>query len=226
MLFDQQRTLGDVIVITASRSVARWAGTVAHVATPLGTRLELTPVVLRVGPEDCERLLSKAHPELAIIATWAMAHRHGSAAKKVVKRALGVTGKLPAELQEAQRNAIFTLLSARMMAWLKETRMNLTKIPMSEAALKFKEEMQADGRAEGKRQALLVVLHGRGLAVTAEERGTIEGCADPATLDRWLAKAGTAASASEVLVPEKKAPAKRSRARTAKRSAKRLAARA
>jgi hypothetical protein len=67
VLLDQKRVPGDVIVITASRSVARWARTVAHVATPLGTRLKLTPVVLHVSSETCERLLSEVHPELALI---------------------------------------------------------------------------------------------------------------------------------------------------------------
>ncbi len=223
VLLDQTGVLGDVIVITAKRSVARWARTVAHVATPLGTRLELTPVVLYVSPETCERLLSEAQPELALIATWAVSHRHGPAAQRVVERAIEVTDKLPAALQEAQRDAIFTLLSERMMAWLKETMMTPERIPMSAAALKFKAAIQADG----KHRAILLVIGARGLVVTAEEQATIEGCADPATLDGWIVKAATAGSVAEVLAPETKPRATRSPARPAKRPAtsKRRAAR-
>jgi hypothetical protein len=103
VLLDQMGALGDVIVITAKRAVAKWARTVAHVATPLGTRLELTPVVLYVSPEMSERLLSEAHPELAVIAVWAIVGRHGPAAQRVVKRALEVTRTLPAQLRQVQR---------------------------------------------------------------------------------------------------------------------------
>ena len=65
VLLDQMGVLGDVIVLTAHRPVAEWALTVAHVETSLGTKLELTPVVLHVGPETLDRLLSEEHPELA-----------------------------------------------------------------------------------------------------------------------------------------------------------------
>ncbi len=131
MLLDQKGTLGDVIVITARRSVARWARTVGHVSAPLGTRLELTPVVLHVSPAMTERLLSEAQPELALVATWAVSHRHGPAAQRVVNRAIEVTSKLPAALQDPQRSAILALLSERMAAWLEERMMNPDKIPMS-----------------------------------------------------------------------------------------------
>ena len=65
--------------------------------------LELTPVVLHVAPDTLDRLLSDEHPELAVVAAWAVSRRHGPTAKKVVMRALEVTEKLPAALQEAQR---------------------------------------------------------------------------------------------------------------------------
>ena len=174
VLLDQTGALGDVIVITARRAVARWARTVAHVSTPLGTRLELTPVVLHVSPETCERLLTEAQPELALIATWAVAHRHGPAARKVVERAIEVTEKMPTELQEAQRDAILTLLSERMIAWLKETMMGLEKIPMSTGRAEVQGGDARHGRAEGKREALLFLLGARGLRVTEEERATID----------------------------------------------------
>lgn len=122
VLFDQTGVLGDVIVLTAHRAVADWALTVAHVETPLNTKLELTPVVLHVGPEMLERLLSEEYPELAVVATWAISHRHGPRARQVVMRALDVTERLPAALQETQRSAIMSLLSERTLAWLQNMR--------------------------------------------------------------------------------------------------------
>jgi predicted transposase/invertase (TIGR01784 family) len=56
-----------------------------------------------------------------------------------------------------------------------------------------------EGEARGKAAALLTVLAARGLAVDDETRGRIEACTDVARLDRWLARALTAASAREAL---------------------------
>jgi flagellar biosynthesis/type III secretory pathway protein FliH len=56
-----------------------------------------------------------------------------------------------------------------------------------------------EGEARGKAAALLTVLAARGLAVDDEARGRIEACTDVARLDRWLARALTAASAREAL---------------------------
>ena len=217
VLLDQEGTLGDVIVITARQSVATWALTVAHVATPLGTKLELTPVVLYVSPDMIDRLLTEEQPELAVVATWAVSHRHGPEAKRVVERAIELTAKLPEALQEAQRNAILTLLSARMLAWLEETTMNPDKIPMSPAVLKFKARL----KAEGQRRALLMLLGARGLSATETERASIESCTDPARLDAWVVKAATASSVAEVLGAEPQAGAARRRAGAAKRAAPR-----
>lgn len=51
----------------------------------------------------------------------------------------------------------------------------------------------------GKAAALLTVLAARGLAVDDETRGRIKACDDVVRLDRWLARALTAASACEAL---------------------------
>jgi hypothetical protein len=203
VLLDQTGVFGDVIVLTAHRAVAEWARTVAHVTTPLGTKLELTPVVLHVGPEMLDRLLSEDHPELAVVATWAVSHRHGPKAKEVVMRALEMTERLPAALQDAQRNAILSLLSERTLLWLEEMKMNPDKIPMSPAALRFKAALKAEGvaegRAEGERKALRMLLRTRGLSATAEEQAMIEGCTDPKKLEQWIVRAVSAGSVGEVL---------------------------
>ena len=218
VLLDQTGVLGDVIVLTAHRRVADWALTVAHVETPLGTRLALTPVVLHVGPETLDRLLSEEHPELAVVATWAISHRHGPRAKQVVMRALEVTERLPAALQETQRNAILSLLSERTLVWLEEMQMNPDKIPMSPAALRFKAALQAEGFAKGERRALLMLLGTRGLSATAEEQAAIERCTDPETLDPWIVRAVSARSVGEVLGTNRKA--RTAKPRTKQRTAR------
>jgi hypothetical protein len=235
VLLDQMGVLGDVIVLTAHRAVADWALTVAHVETPLGTRLALTPLVLHVGPEMLDRLLSVEHPELAVVATWAISHRHGPRAKVVVMRALEVTERLPAVLQETQRSAIMSLLSEQTLAWLQKMQMNPDKIPMSAAYLRFKAALQAEGErrgrreglaqgerkglaqgerkglAQGERNALRMLLRTRGLSATAEERAMIEGCTDPKKLGQWIVRAVSAASVGEVLGTSRKPRAARPR---------------
>ena len=63
----------------------------------------------------------------------------------------------------------------------------------------FKADLRHEGRKEGKAEALLSVLTARGLALSDALRAQILSCQDLATLDRWLARALTAQTATDVL---------------------------
>jgi PD-(D/E)XK nuclease family transposase len=63
---------------------------------------------------------------------------------------------------------------------------------------KGKAEGLALGEAKGLVKALLAVLGARSITVSAEIRARIEACTELATLDRWIARAATAASAEDV----------------------------
>jgi hypothetical protein len=237
LLFDQTRTLGDLIVITARASVARWARRVVHLRTALGTEVRLTPVVLHLGEAQVAALLDEAHPELALFAAWAMQHRHGPAAREIVEQAFELCELLPASLRGAQQRAILSVLSERMLAQLREASMNPDKIPETPAARKTRlflesqgrkrgraeglaeglakglAEGEAKGEAKGRREALLTLLRARGLAPSREDEARIRDCTVTAKLDRWIERAATAASVREVLGPKSSAPATRRRAR-------------
>jgi hypothetical protein len=58
---------------------------------------------------------------------------------------------------------------------------------------------EARGLAKGRAEAILSVLEARGLAVSAEQRQEILGCADLARLDRWLRRAALAVSTEDVI---------------------------
>jgi hypothetical protein len=60
-------------------------------------------------------------------------------------------------------------------------------------------EGRDEGRAEGEARALLTVLRGRGIAVADAARERILAERDRARLERWLEKAGTAATVAELL---------------------------
>ncbi len=61
-----------------------------------------------------------------------------------------------------------------------------------------KAEGKAEGRAETKAEAILAVLKARGLAVSEGVRVRVLACRDLGVLDRWLVRAATSASDTEV----------------------------
>jgi hypothetical protein len=63
----------------------------------------------------------------------------------------------------------------------------------------FARKYVAQGVAEGEARALLTVLRGRGMAVSDAARDRILAEQDPGKLERWLEKAGTAATVAELL---------------------------
>jgi hypothetical protein len=86
--------------------------------------------------------------------------------------------------------------------------MSLDKIRISgspDARERFKLLMEESGRRrgliEGTQRAILVLLEGRGLFASTEQRAQIRGCSSWARLDRWLLRAATATSVTEVLGP-------------------------
>jgi hypothetical protein len=60
-------------------------------------------------------------------------------------------------------------------------------------------EGRETGRAEGKAAAVLAILSARRVEIEDAVRARILACSDEATLDRWLARAVTAASAGDVV---------------------------
>jgi flagellar biosynthesis/type III secretory pathway protein FliH len=60
-------------------------------------------------------------------------------------------------------------------------------------------EGKGEGKAEGKAEAVLAVLEGRGLTVTAAQRKQILACSDTTELDAWLRAAGTTPSVKALL---------------------------
>lgn len=60
---------------------------------------------------------------------------------------------------------------------------------------------EARGKAEGKAEDVLSVLDTRGIAIPDQVRADILACTSPATLDTYLRRAVTAATAAEVTAP-------------------------
>jgi hypothetical protein len=111
--------------------------------------------------------------------------------------------------------AILGVLRKPLLAYLRMMSMNPREIPETRAARRFrmffeergkseglaegKREGKRDGIVEGKREALLMLLGARGLAIPDDARATIAGCSDATQLDAWIVRAVTAASTDEAL---------------------------
>lgn len=67
-----------------------------------------------------------------------------------------------------------------------------------EARALGRDEGRDEGRIEGEARALLTVLRGRGIAVPDAARERILAEKDPARLERWLEKAGTSTTVTEL----------------------------
>ncbi|MBK8256154.1 MAG: hypothetical protein IPK82_26230 [Polyangiaceae bacterium] len=203
--------MGDLVVITASRAVARWATKVAVESGSIGTTLRLSPVVVYLGLKQAEALLDPAFPELGLCAAWAMKHRHGPKAARVVERAIDLADGLPKPLRKSQWRAIFDGLGEKMRFRLREASMHPDRVPESPATRKLRLFLEANaerrGRAEGEAKgrakevthALRIVLTQRGLKPTPAELAVINGCTDLTVLRMWLERSVTASSVAEVL---------------------------
>ena len=216
--------MGELWVITASKRTAEWARTVCDATGENGTRIRLEPIVLLIGRDEVDALLDEGQPSLAFFAAWAMKGRHGPEAERVLKRTMEVTDRLPARaLRQQQRTDIMGVLNGRLAEKLKEKVMEPKRITEPRWVREMREEMfgdqvralkpkfvaegrtegraegEAKGKAEGKREALLLVLEGRGLSITRPQRAAILACDDLAKLDRWIAASGKVASVAELV---------------------------
>lgn len=208
--FSHER-MGDLIVITSSPSVARWAVTAAHERGSAGSTSHLTPVVLLLDGRRARLLLDPRRPELALCAAWAMQKRHGREALHILARAVRLSERLPPSLRDAQRRAILDVLSDRLRSRLREVTMRPERFPETPETRELRLLLEASGEkrgradglaaglAAGKRESLQLILGERGLPLTPAQRARIERCADIAQLDTWLRRALTASTVADVL---------------------------
>ena len=218
--------MGELWVITASKRTAEWARTACDATGKNGTRVRLEPIVLLIGRDEVDALLDEGQPSLAFFAAWAMKGRHGPEAERVLKRTMEVTDRLPVRaLRQQQRTDIMGVLNGRLAEKLKEKVMEPKRITEPRWVREMREEMFGDqvralkpkfvaegraegrageGEAKGKREALLLVLEGRGLSITRPQRAAILACDDLAKLDRWIAASVKVASVAELLAPAPK----------------------
>ena len=62
-----------------------------------------------------------------------------------------------------------------------------------------KADLRTEGRAVGRAESILTLMRARGLAVSEPVQMQVLGCKDLTLLERWLVRAATAATDSEVI---------------------------
>ena len=72
---------------------------------------------------------------------------------------------------------------------------------VKEVVVTWAESLKAEGRTEGRAEAILDILTGRGLVLAEPAREQIMKCRDLATLRAWTLRAVTVASADELIPP-------------------------
>ena len=179
-----------VLVIALDRKVARWA----RKPIPTGGGNVFLPTV--IGPDDIPRIIS---PDEAAKATEravlsALLHRREAGAARIAHAALVAADALGADQLLRYVDIILASLSSVQRRHLERLMQNNHNEPVSE----FGRQKLAEGRAEGRAAALLVVLKQRGLAVSDEIAERIHACDDPEQLDAWIRAAITAQRTEEV----------------------------
>ncbi len=117
------------------------------------------------------------------------------------RRAVPVDGELRLGVtwSEAQRQPWIDILAD--VRYLFDEAPDLSpeeKTIMTELRQRWERE-KAELRAESKAEAILTVLATRGFKVSDGVRQHVLGCKDPSILERWLARAVTATSDTEVI---------------------------
>ena len=176
-LLQQHGAMGDIVVLTASGRVARWAKKVARQKGPLGSTLSLVPRVLYIDLDFAEQLVECEDADLAVLATWAIQARFGPRAQSIARAAVRRTEKLPARLRAGRRRAMFQMFSAKMLAFFEELLVRQTELPESQGYRKWKKKVLAEGEVKGLERGLapLFRLYQRLLSreLTEQEHATL-----------------------------------------------------
>ncbi|WMX45687.1 hypothetical protein RGF97_13650 [Streptomyces roseicoloratus] len=185
-----------LLVVCKDRATARWAAGPFRGGYGTWTSIVIHPLVL--GPDNVPVITdaAEASRNLAMTAFSAMTHgthQQAPAILEALAQALGTADQ-----------ASFKYYSEIMEIGLGNTPARDTWRKLMAVGTYFPgrgtlvEETFLEGKAEGKAESILAVLAARGIDVPEDDARRIAECTDTRTLDLWLQRAVTAASAAEV----------------------------
>jgi hypothetical protein len=214
---------GELVVITSSAKVARWAHAVAfHRAGETGWGV--TPTVLRLGLREAATIIAHGPPEMAVFAAWAAQGRRGGRALAIAEAALARAATIAdGALRRAVEEGILAVLHPTIVGKVKRGPMiDINQLPKNPAVEQWKAELRAEGaalgraegaalgraegaalgRAEGAALVLLRVLRRRGLAVSQEAEARILATTDLDRIEGWTDRAIGAGTLDDVFIDD------------------------
>ncbi|WP_069171158.1 hypothetical protein [Streptomyces griseus] len=192
-----------LLVVCQDEPTARWAARPIHVGPPEWPSLTARPLVL--GPHNVPAVTdpSVAARDLPLATFSAITHGKDVNAPAILE-ALATALKTVDEdtalvFGELTELGLGTTPAAQIWRDLMAIDLSFFR---SETSQRLRAEGLAKGMAEGKAkglaEAVVKVLERRGVAVTDAVRDRVHACTDAETLDRWLMRALTAATAEDV----------------------------
>jgi hypothetical protein len=162
------------------------------------------PFVL--GPNAIPRVDSateaRASPELAILS--ALVHGRRSDGGEVIAAAVDAAAHLDDEKARTYLDLLYSNLGELAREALEAVMTQGKWEYRSDFAKKYVAQGHAEGRAEGRadqaRRSLRAVVEARAIRLSDEGQARIDACDDPATLERWAARAALASTEDEIFV--------------------------
>ncbi|MEU8268205.1 hypothetical protein AB0B89_13655 [Sphaerisporangium sp. NPDC049002] len=127
-------------------------------------------------------------PELAVLS--AVAHGGGIEAQPVLEALLAALAVV--DVQRARLYADFVLMA------LPEVARKHMEVLMAVGTYEYQSDFAKKYVAEGKAEAIFIILSGRGIPISAETRSRIVACTDPTQLDAWIQRAATAVAIEDL----------------------------
>ncbi|MFF5884710.1 hypothetical protein [Streptomyces sp. NPDC012589] len=191
-----------LLVVCPDRKTAAWAAQQFDIGPRQWPSLTLRPLVL--GPNDVPVIDSpdEAARDIPLTILSAALHRCGPEADAILNALAKALKSLSADDEitagtfiELTEQGLGTSRAADLWRHLMAVDLSFFQ---SQTAQKLRQEGREEGRAEGQANALLLLLHHRGVEVTDGDRERIESCDDLDVLDLWLTRAIAATSMTEV----------------------------
>ncbi|MFG2236280.1 hypothetical protein ACGFNX_40910 [Streptomyces sp. NPDC048723] len=198
-LWTKYRLPTALLVVCQDRATAEWAGRPVTSGPPPMPTLTLRPVV--VGPHNMPVITdpAEARADLALATLSAITHAGDPDIGAILKALSSALRDVPENVADPMIEFTAQGLGNRPASDLWRT---LVAVDLSFYKSYISEEIRDEGRAQGRAEALLIVLEQRGLDVPDDVRARITGCDDPDTLRRWLTRAVTAPAAEDIFDSE------------------------
>jgi hypothetical protein len=200
-LYEKYKLPPVLLVVCQDRRTAIWAASPVRIGLAQWPSLTMRPLVL--GPHDVPLITDPAEAarDIPLATLSAVTHAKEPGAAAILKM-------LASAMKTLDQNtaSVFTELTELGLGDTPaaHTGRKLMALDLSffrsETSQRLRAEGRSEGRAEGTARAILLLLDQRGIDITDDARERIADCRDLDTLDTWLSRALTVASAQDLFV--------------------------